>query len=375
MVHDIKLSSIFAFLRTIKKMFSKVNFNDLITYIVSLFIVNLLLLLSPVIVQLIFAFYLWKQGIIILANYLGKDFYRPFASEDLHCISDDFYGKPNSVISALFVLEGLPDKFKIVRDLESIYGRIDSTSAASRIYWKLSCFPVKWFGYWFWKRDKSFDIENHVEFVQDAVCSSEEKLPFLMRRLMRKSFQKHKPLWDITVVPNYERSTKALLVFRASHALLDAFSFVKFYHRIGKSGDRELFPMEYPRTRSCPSPMRSPKEHFLFLAELTTSGVYQCMKTLHNLPDRNCIQNWNQKQPSGEWFCALVPKIGLDKIRTARLSFKTNFFDIVFAAVVGGLRSYILKYYSESELLEAMHTLLPAPMPNHPDDDIVNEWY
>jgi len=114
--------------------------------------------LLPVIFPLLFLGLCWKWMIVKLGILL-EEFYAPVESNDLAFISDS-HEKPREAVVVIYVLSGTPTKEKVVKEFRRVYQLRDKKK--ERCYWKLGTYPVKWMGYWFWKKVANFRIENQV---------------------------------------------------------------------------------------------------------------------------------------------------------------------------------------------------------------------
>jgi hypothetical protein len=69
-----------------------------------------------------------------------------------------------------------------------------------------------------------------------------------------------------------------------------------------------------------------------------SEGLKEFLYFWHATPQTNIFRNGPLAKsglPSGDWYCAFTPRIPLEQVKVARRAFKTSFYCIVFAAVVG----------------------------------------
>ncbi|KAL3195159.1 hypothetical protein MRX96_045729, partial [Rhipicephalus microplus] len=79
-----------------------------------------------------------------------------------------------------------------------------------------------------WVEDDSFRIENHVLEDNRAVKDSAQLRHYLMA-LMSRGMNVNRPLWDVHVLPNYDRGRETVLIARVHQVISDGVSLMMLF--------------------------------------------------------------------------------------------------------------------------------------------------
>lgn len=91
-------------------------------------------------------------------------------------------------------------------------------------YPELAQYVTKWGGFYFWKKDKNFDLSNHIKYVGgDSV--NENQLRDIEREMVKTKFEDKRSPWEYKVVKNFrpkdakEGETYSVGLFKVHHGL------------------------------------------------------------------------------------------------------------------------------------------------------------
>ncbi len=94
------------------------------------------------------------------------------------------------------------------------------------VYPELQQYYVKWLGYYFWKQDLTFNVDNHVRLLTKEKIMRHEDLLALQKEWSETGAEKERSPWGCWIVENVETSKSnptpcTMLFFKFHHSLGD----------------------------------------------------------------------------------------------------------------------------------------------------------
>lgn len=162
------------------------------------------------------------------AKWIRPDLEKMVTIRGTLCAIDNLYKLPKATTVIGLYLEGNLDierlKITIKRNLFE-----DKLSSNGKIkYPELKQYLTSWMGYFFWKEDKTFDLDRHVTMqnLNGFSTNSDTEVQQVAQTLLQKPWTKNRPVWEINLLPNcYLKGHEALL----PHTIL----FLRFHHTLG----------------------------------------------------------------------------------------------------------------------------------------------
>ncbi|CAL8090772.1 unnamed protein product [Orchesella dallaii] len=317
------------------------------------------LLISPVVIPILFSLYIYRGIIRLLGKNSGLVGY--LTPYDCIFAVDSYYTRPYA--SNLTILE-----LKHRIDVQTIRRLFKSRILDNPSFSKLSCIPVEYAGYWFWKRIQ-VDLNASVTLFHDSELEhGEADLDECLRRIVEMRY--HNELFNVCLL-NF--GTRSYIVFRIHHTVCDGYSFNKLIDVFVGLQSKYL--------------VKSTNQQFNLLQFITSllSETIKWGKLIGNLPLHLCtlykeslthtpnFYTLRKTSTTGQIRRTVLP---LSEIKTVRQITKSHFAAVGMSLMTGALQ----KLYDEvipatsalrPERLAIMHSL---PKPNHPLTTLCNHW-
>ena len=184
-----------------------------------------LVLLAPLL-QVFVWFYVFKiLERVIIKKLLGDQHLNPLDSVWLPQGNNLLY--ITSVLS--FESEGSFDEL-VNKFRQAILERMVEARKANGklLYPRFRCYIRPGLFQYFFREDRSFDIENHVLKWEGEVPRSKDELAGIVSKLSNEPLPDGRSLWRFVCIPTSFGNNDFILLFRISHALADGISFMKF---------------------------------------------------------------------------------------------------------------------------------------------------
>lgn len=163
--------------------------------------------------------------------------------------------------------------------------------------------------------------------------------------------------WDFTLVPGVQidGQLSTLFYFRAHHALADGYSLLFMSQRL--FGDVAPHAPHSPRHIPLTPGyfLRLPVKVLSLVGELAHNTV---TTTLWKIPE---------EEKSAKWSYSVGKAIPISTILQIKRHFGVSFTSVVFSLVTGGLRQFIAKNKSATEIMASLPALFSIPVKSHPD--------
>jgi hypothetical protein len=162
-----------------------------------------LILVSPIILILCLPIFMCRLVVKFSAPLLRPDLGKMLQTRGQLFAVDETFSEPKCNIVLWMVVEGDVDmKEGKAKLLESVLEKKMSDGQEMR-YPELKQYLVKWGGYFFWKEDKEFKLERHINVMDTGKDVGEEEVTSIAEALLQKKWEEGHPLWEGVVVKNY----------------------------------------------------------------------------------------------------------------------------------------------------------------------------
>ncbi|XP_075728640.1 putative diacylglycerol O-acyltransferase Mb3761c [Rhipicephalus microplus] len=182
-----------------------------------------------------------------------------------------------------------------------------------------------------WVEDDSFRIENHVLEDNRAVKDSAQLRHYLMA-LMSRGMNVNRPLWDVHVLPNYDRGRETVLIARVHQVISDGVSLMMLFcnHLCDPGPSLKLKPRfggsSFP-LNVCRALVVGPLT-FLISWLLLTKRDFNYLKRGSKPPGRQRVIAWT------------AGNIRLSQVYRIKQITRSTFNDVLMTAMSGSLRSF-----------------------------------
>jgi len=282
-------------------------------------------------------------------------------------VSSDQYKRTKPTIVLIFTgaVEG-------ELDLEEVATAALKFPAESRSY------LVHWGGYLFWKRDKNFNVYNHISYYKPPKVQTDmdqvnvpltyKDVDRIKSEIFQNPFVKKKSPWEILIVRNYispkgEHGT--CCIFRFHHSLGDGVSMIKQMLKLSDGRGSNATRIEPKLTFS------KMGTNFFNTVYLLVWGpfvnIYDIL--LHALSNRN---DW-KKRPSKmqkAYSMSTNLQVSVQQVKDIKNFYGVSFASVTMCMIAGAVRKMMLVQEKKLPKKITCHTILPRP--NHPDDKLTN---
>ncbi|CAL8125828.1 unnamed protein product [Orchesella dallaii] len=306
-----------------------------------------------------------------------QDFVGPIPGSSCVFLADNIWDNPHSSIVSALELDGNVTKKCITDTLQNIYDV--KNDIGERSYRELGYYPVRYFGYGFWKQCENFNLADCVhELYEDQDPKvNEEPLPSIAERMLRQSYLPESPIWDIHLYHNFNGKPNRTLIFiRFHHLLADGLSIVKLLH-VGFGHTTFSTPVK-PSTSMTQwdNLERSFLSKVKTILSVSTVGVVDYFDQILLSHDKNGINydSDGKLKITGKWICSFGKRFDINDLTKAGRGYKCSVSHIFLAAMSTAMKNYFLKYHETDQVPDSFHIIFPVPIPNHPDWRLVNHW-
>jgi hypothetical protein len=277
---------------------------------------------------------------------------------------DNMYSQPRATVVSSFVVEGEVD-LSMFRETARRKVLEAKNPDGSLIRPEMTQYISQWMGFYFWKKDPKFVIQNHFRFYDGpSRRSSYTTLEFygISNELLGKPYTKDQSPWEVLFFPNCIDEEKGRsgtgISFRVHHALADGFSILKTFATITTTKGQFLPEPKKTKPKSIFQIFRNVLE-LIFLAPYETNKVF-----LYINFDRNA---WHipESKLSNKVNGSAFEKIPLSYIKEIKNLGGCSFSSVLYAAFAGGIRNIMLE--QGIKVPEAIHCCTPLPIIGHPD--------
>ncbi|CAG7723217.1 unnamed protein product [Allacma fusca] len=237
-------------------------------------------------------------------------------------------------------------------------------------YEKLRWIFTKHAGYFCWKYDDNFNLENHLIDISPENVINHEQLIQIIEEHSRDMSDEH-PQWQFLFVPNYineDGQDLSAIVTRFHHGILDGLSFVTFVSHclgaIAPDSDDEPFAQACPETFPYvlnPLKFFIPlKYRILYNINCLLFGFYHLLQTL--MSDK---KHWNvtEKYPGKSKSYAFSEKIQLETLKVIRESCRVSVASILASSFAKALENTVGSRLPPNKILVG-HSLAILPYPD-----------
>jgi len=290
---------------------------------------------------------LYRLAVLTVAK-LGKPDLSKCLTVTGHLFStEDIYSNPKTKIVVQIVFEGIIDEHTIrTRIIENLINA--KLPNGQLVYPELQQFLVKWCGYYFWKNDTNFDVNNHLRYILQADLNkdineavSDDEIVHIWSKILNEGFPENIPLWEIVVIPNHypaynpKRIPHTSVLLFLHHTLGDGYSVLHLIrNQLFHNGVRSVqIPKAklicLQKTSSNQQLMRKKiKEYcffpFKFMQVICEIACLPFMRSPFTVKDKHQNEKCHHR---------VSQKISLNSIKSIKDHFKTSFTSVIFATV------------------------------------------
>ncbi|CAG0904126.1 unnamed protein product [Darwinula stevensoni] len=134
---------------------------------------------------------------------------------DLDVVFCSAYHKHLEPVTLTLVLDGHVDAGDLLQRLEVL-------ASVEKLRMKVD----RVLGYAVWREEDPFCFRDHLEFLDDAVVSSEGDLDRILQSSTREKFPEERSPWRILVIP-FQGNARTALIFQVHHVISDAYGMVR----------------------------------------------------------------------------------------------------------------------------------------------------
>lgn len=182
-----------------------------------------------------------------------------------------------------------------------------------------------------WVEDDSFRIDNHV-LEDNRVVKDSAQLRHYLMALMSRGMNVNRPLWDVHVLPNYDRGRETVLIARVHQVISDGVSLMMLFcnHLCDPGPSLKLKPRfggsSFP-LNVCRALVVGPLT-FLISWLLLTKRDFNYLKRGSKPPGRQRVIAWT------------AGSIRLSQVYRIKQITRSTFNDVLMTAMSGSLRSF-----------------------------------
>jgi len=318
------------------------------------------ILFSPLALVLLLPIYLHRY----LAGKFAKVL-RPDLGKMLTALSTNFSNDRLHVHSECFTLTIHTLKGHL--PLSSVQNLFATRALDSRFpdgtlrYPELKQYPYKWMGFYFWKPETNFNIQEHILQLpqkQDEYLTR-QNIRRIVQDLHAKPFAVHKSPWEVLMAYSNHpvEGKQTLYLVKIFHGMADGYSIVKLLvdHVAESDSSSNVKPKYY---------QRSFLESIVYWTAFPIRAIYEfSFKAMEILLEKS------------PWYAPRKNRthtvVGMGRpIAISRVKAVKDKFGVTFTSVVQGLCSLTMKSYmttAKIPITERAICFLPFPMPGHPD--------
>lgn len=281
---------------------------------------------------LVIPFLLLVLAILKLAKYIVERYIAfkwkctPFREDDAVWQQDRVTNR--HIINALMIIEGSPDIDKLRRIIYErlVYGKDEK---GERICPRLTQVIQKHFGYFVWKEDENFKMENQVLNWKGEYPKSMEDLQVVISDLCSSPLPQNLSPWQFIVVPILEEGSFGLLL-RVHHSVADGVAltrvFVKNLYDVPPQG---------------PEPKKfSTKQRFYMWCKAILVGPLTVLIKFFSRADHSCIHG---QDLSGKKVVAWSNNVELSLVKQVKTLAGTTVNDVMVSCLAGALHDYLTR--------------------------------
>jgi len=175
-------------------------------YFYQVLIFTFILTLSPLILLLSFFSYTLRYVVKHLAKVYRKDLGHMVSAQSILHAVDSINSTPKCNLVAVFVTEGSIDIENVRYTLEDRLTNLPKDSKGNTRYRESKQYLVQWAGYYFWKTDPHFKLNDHITVLSEDKEYTEEDVKDIARINLERSWPTQKPMWELLLVPYYKPS-------------------------------------------------------------------------------------------------------------------------------------------------------------------------
>ncbi|XP_067052664.1 putative diacyglycerol O-acyltransferase MT1809 [Acropora muricata] len=283
-----------------------------------------LVLLAPLL-QVFVWFYLFKiLERVIIKKLLGDQHLSPLDSVWLPQENNLLY--ITSVLS--FESEGSFDEL-VNQFREAILERMVEARKVNGklLYPRFRCYIRPGLFQYFFREDRSFDIENHVLKWEGEVPQSKDELAGIVSQLSNEPLPDGRSLWRFVCIPTNFGNNDFILLFRISHALADGISFMKF---LTYQFPDKVVPQKETRTFSS-------TRKALPVAKAVLMGPFSVIKKCLATADQSLLHG---PDLSGVKKCVWTEAFDLQLVKDIKSATFTTVNDVLMSCITMALRRY-----------------------------------
>ena len=316
----------------------------------------------PLLIGLCVPIYTIRYIVEIAAKLFRPDLCKILTTRSAVFAVDDLYNQPRAPLLVFMILEGDID---VPEAQLNLYKKLVEAKNPDGTFVRpeLTQYISKWMGFYFWKKDESFDITNHAHVYDGPMKSAyytEERLYEIVNNLVTKPFPKHRSPWEFILFEKCvdeakgQQATGVCLLLH--HSLADGFSILKLVGELITSKGRILPLQNYTPSTGF--------RRFMEVIAMSFMAPYETVKVLFDLYDSN---EWHipEKKLSRKMNGAVLDKIPVDYIKEIKNLSGCSFTSVLLAAFSGGIRNFMLE--QGVKVPKTIHCISPLPMVGHPD--------
>lgn len=185
----------------------------------------------PIILTLLIPIFVCRYFVGVMKQIFRRDLGELIEARSTIFAVDDFFGKPCNTNGAGIVLGG----HLSVEELRNHFReRIsEAKHGSTKLFPELEQYPAKWMGFFFWKPEKNFRLDEHIKEYDGPIefeRLNEETASEILLELLKRPFLPGKSPWELYTMPNYEidgdptpHISKTLFIIRIHHCLVKTF--------------------------------------------------------------------------------------------------------------------------------------------------------
>lgn len=203
----------------------------------------------------------------------------------------------------------------------------------------------------YWRKDPSFDLENHIFEIDEARLRSREGLQDYLGEHASKPLPMERPPWQLRVIKDFDENESAVVI-RLHHVLGDGMGLLPVLFSLMDIGDGKA--QKQPTTRGLGGSLWQVLAKSALLAGplLVDRAVRRADKSLYH-----------GSKLSGEKRFAWTPPIALQEIKAAKNRLAATVNDVLVTVVAGGLHRYANRH--PGEVPESLRVSMPVNV-RHP---------
>lgn len=255
---------------------------------------------------------------------------------------------------------------------------------AARKHKRLRSVPIFFWLYTFWKpiRENKFSVKNHIKVLglKNGKLVTEnppekttfEDLQQMKKIILSEKFKKGQSPWMVYIVrnvhnPSYEEPVDVLIV-KWHHGLADGLSILKIMQG---SGEDKLFHSPSTSWTKIPTGLD---------IMYSIGSIFFCLENLF------CFNKGYTSSPlsppAGKlkrdkgFFLAESRGVPLEYIKSLKSKNDVSFHTILLSAFSHACKQFVeKKKEKDGKILKSVQVGSVLPIPGHPDDELVNQWY